>query len=194
MLDAHVAAGDGLFRGIRHATALDADPAVRRSHTKPTPGLMAEQSFRAGVRELAPRDLSFDAWLYHPQITEVTALARAMPEPTIVLDHLGGPLGIGRYAGHRDEIMAQWRIDMAELADLPERQRQARRDRHGQLRARLRGPPDAADERRPRRRVGRADHVHDRAVRRRAVHVRVELPGRQGVVQLRRRCGTRSRR
>lgn len=119
VLDAHIAAGDGLFRGIRHATALDDDPAVRPSHTKPTPGVMATDEFHAGLRELASRGLSFDAWAYHPQITEVTAMARALPELTIVLDHLGGPLGIGRYAGHRDEIMAQWRLDMAELATCP---------------------------------------------------------------------------
>jgi predicted TIM-barrel fold metal-dependent hydrolase len=119
VLDAHVDAGDGLFRGIRHATALDEDPRIRTSHTKPTPGLMGDATFRAGLAELAARDLSFDAWLYHPQIPEVAALARAMPELTIVLDHLGGPLGIGRHAGRRDEIMAQWRIDMADVATCP---------------------------------------------------------------------------
>jgi L-fuconolactonase len=119
VLDAHVEAGGGLFRGIRHATALDEDPSVRPSHTKPTPGLMADETFRAGVRELAARDMSFDAWLYHPQLPEVTALARAVPELRIVLDHLGGPLGIGRHRGHRDEIMAQWRVDMADLATCP---------------------------------------------------------------------------
>ena len=119
VLDAHLAAGDGLFRGIRHATALDEDPAVRPSHTKPTPGLMADPAFRAGLGELVARDLSFDAWVYHPQIAEVTAMARDLPDLRIVLDHLGGPLGIGRHAGRRDEIMAQWRLDMAELAGCP---------------------------------------------------------------------------
>ncbi|MEO5898898.1 MAG: amidohydrolase family protein [Ilumatobacteraceae bacterium] len=119
VLDAHIAAGNGLFRGIRHATALDADPAVRRSHTSPTPLLMAEPSFQRGVRVLASKSLTFDAWLYHPQITELAGLARAVPECTFVLDHVGGPLGIGHYAGHRDEIMAQWRIDIADVASCP---------------------------------------------------------------------------
>jgi L-fuconolactonase len=116
VLDAHIAAGNGLFRGIRHATAFDTDPAVRRSHTRPTPGLMADPAFRTGVHRLAAKAMTFDAWLYHPQIVELADLARAVPECTFVLDHLGGPLGIGGYAGHRDEIMAQWRIDMARLA------------------------------------------------------------------------------
>jgi L-fuconolactonase len=118
-LDAHIEAGNGLFRGIRHATAFDADPAVRRSHTRPTPGLMLEDRFVAGVRRLAAKGLTFDAWLYHPQISELTALARAVPEATIVLDHLGGPLGIGGYAGRRDEVMTGWRPDITELASCP---------------------------------------------------------------------------
>ena len=68
VLDAHIAAGNGLFRGIRHATAFDTDPAVRRSHTRPTPGLMADPAFRTGVHRLAAKAMTFDAWLYHPQI------------------------------------------------------------------------------------------------------------------------------
>ncbi len=119
VLDAHEAAGDGLFRGIRHATALDADPAIRRTHTRPTPQMMAEPAFRAGVKRLAARGHSFDAWLYHPQITEYTALARAVPEGTFILDHLGGILGVGPYEGKRTDVLGQWRLDLAELASCP---------------------------------------------------------------------------
>jgi L-fuconolactonase len=119
VLAAHESAGAGLFRGIRHATALVDDPGVRRSHTRPTPGLMAEPSFRAGVARLAARGHSFDAWLFHPQIRELTALAQAVPECTFVLDHLGGLLGIASFAGRRDEILAAWRDDIAELAACP---------------------------------------------------------------------------
>ena len=119
VLDAHVAVGDGLFRGIRHATALDADPLVRRTHTRPTPGLMAEPDFRAGVRQLGDRGLSFDAWLYHPQIRELTDLARAIPDVTFVLDHIGGPLGVGSFAGRREEILEVWRRDLGDLAACP---------------------------------------------------------------------------
>jgi len=74
---------------------------------------------RLGVRQLAQRVLVFEAWLYHPQITELTALARAVPEATIVLDHFGGPLGVGPYAGQRDEILRQWKLDVADLAACP---------------------------------------------------------------------------
>lgn len=116
VLAAHEAVGGGLFRGIRHATAYDADRSVGRSHTRPTQGMMADPAFVAGVRQLAARGHSFDAWLYHPQIPELTALARAVPECTFVLDHIGGPLGIGPYAGRREEVLAGWRGDIAELA------------------------------------------------------------------------------
>ncbi len=119
VLDAHVAAGNGLFRGIRHATAWDADPSIGRTHTRPTPRLMAEPAFRDGARTLASKGLTYDAWLYHPQLPELVSFARDVPDLTIVLDHLGGPLGIGPYAGRREEILSQWRIDMADVATCP---------------------------------------------------------------------------
>lgn len=116
VLEAHEEAGDGLFRGIRHATAYADDPAVHRSHTKPTPGMMREPAFHDGVRELAKRGMSFDAWLYQPQIPELAELARAVPECTMVLDHLGGPLAVGRRSGQRDEVLAEWRPRIDEIA------------------------------------------------------------------------------
>ena len=61
---------------------------------------MGEAVFHTGARQLASRNLTFDAWLYHPQIPELTAFARAVPDLTIILDHIGGPLGIGPFAGH----------------------------------------------------------------------------------------------
>lgn len=118
VLDLHMARSDR-FRGIRHAAGWDADDRVRNSHTNPPPGLLAEPSFRAGLAELGRRGLSFDAWLYHPQIPELTDLARAFPDVTIIFDHFGGPLGIGRYAGRRAEIYDRWRRDVAELARCP---------------------------------------------------------------------------
>ena len=119
VLSAHVEAGRGRFRGIRHATAFDSDPRIRRTHTLPTVQLMADPAFRAGVARLPAHGLSFDAWLYHPQVPELTALARAVPECTFVLDHLGGMLGTGPYEGRRAEILERWHLDMADLATCP---------------------------------------------------------------------------
>ena len=94
----------------------DAHPDIANSHTEPFEGMLADQTFRAGFARLEPLGLSFDAWAYHPQIPELTDLARAFPETTIILNHFGGPLGTGPYEGKRDEIFAQWKLDIAELA------------------------------------------------------------------------------
>ena len=61
----------------------------------------------------------FEAWLYHSQIPELTDLARALPELTIVLDHFGGPLGIGPYAGRADEVFEGWQRSIDDLASCP---------------------------------------------------------------------------
>jgi L-fuconolactonase len=118
VLDAHMAVSSR-FRGIRHAAGWDADDRVRNSHTNPPRGLFLDATFRKGFAELGRRGLSFDAWLYHPQIPELIDLARAFPETTIVFDHFGGPLGIGPYEGQREAIFAAWRRDVAELARCP---------------------------------------------------------------------------
>ena len=117
-LDAHLAASPR-FRGIRHASGWDASEEVRNSHTDPPRGLLADAAFRAGFAELGKRGLTFDAWMYHAQIRELTPLAQAFPDQPIVLDHFGGPLGIGPYAGRREEIFAAWKDDVAELARCP---------------------------------------------------------------------------
>ncbi|MBN8510153.1 MAG: amidohydrolase family protein, partial [Burkholderiales bacterium] len=119
VLQAHLEAAHGRFRGIRHAAGWHADARIRHSHTKPPPGLLLDPRFRAGFAQLAPLDLSFDAWLYHPQLAELTDLARAFPDTSIVLDHYGGPLGIGPYAGRADEVYADWQRRIDELARCP---------------------------------------------------------------------------
>lgn len=119
VLAAHDAAGGGRFRGIRHATAWDASDEVRNGHSRPFEQMMATGEFRAGVRTLAEMGFSFDAWLYHPQLPELAALAEAAPEATIVVNHLGGPLGIGPYRGDRSRVRADWRASMERLAARP---------------------------------------------------------------------------
>jgi predicted TIM-barrel fold metal-dependent hydrolase len=116
VLAAHVEAGDGRFRGIRHASAHDPSPEIHESHTKPPPGLLGQADFRRGIDALGRAGLRFEAWLYHPQLPELVDLARAHPDVPIVLDHLGGPLGIGPYAGRRDEVLETWRASMLDVA------------------------------------------------------------------------------
>ena len=115
VLDAHMAASPR-FRGIRHAAGWDASADIRNSHSNPTEHLLLDATFREGFAELGRRGLSFDAWLYHGQIRDLTDLARAFPDTTIVFDHFGGPLGIGPYEGKREEIFPRWKSDVEELA------------------------------------------------------------------------------
>jgi predicted TIM-barrel fold metal-dependent hydrolase len=119
VLQAHLRAGGGRFRGIRHITAWDADPSLLNPAYAPPPGLMADRTFREGFARLAPLNLSFDAWLYHPQIDELTDLARAFPDTRIVLNHVGGPLAIGTYAGRREELFPVWASSIRGLARCP---------------------------------------------------------------------------
>ena len=119
VLDAHLAADGGRFRGVRHSAPFDADPAVLGPLARMPAGLYGDATFRAGFAQLAPRGLSFDAWLLEPQIDELTDLATAFPDTSIVLDHVGTPLGIGRYAGRRTERFSLWRDAILRLAERP---------------------------------------------------------------------------
>ena len=117
--EAEIAAGGGRFRGIRHSSAWDADADVAGMYATRPKGLLLDATFRKGFACLAPLGLSFDAWLFHPQIGELADLARAFPDTTIVLDHCGGPIGLGNYANRREEIFARWKASIADIAKCP---------------------------------------------------------------------------
>jgi predicted TIM-barrel fold metal-dependent hydrolase len=118
VLEAQITAGNGRYRGIRHISAWDADPAVAGTAPRPK-GLLADPQFRKGFACLGPLGLTFDAWLYHPQIGELADLARAFPNQRIILDHCGGPVGLGSYAGRRDEIFKAWKASIEDVAKCP---------------------------------------------------------------------------
>ena len=81
--------------------------------------LYDDADFRAGFARLEAKSLVFDAYNYHHQLPSLTRLARTFPNVKIVLDHLGTPLGVGVYAGRKDEIYARWTKDIVELAQCP---------------------------------------------------------------------------
>ena len=116
VLEAHRAASPDRFRGIRHSTIWDTSNALR---SDAPPGLLADRHFRHGFACLGKLDLTFDAWLYHPQLPELASLAQAFPEVTIILNHIAAPLGVGPYAGKRDEVFQVWSRGIAALANCP---------------------------------------------------------------------------
>src|SRR5262249_6200078 len=117
---AHLGAGGDRFRGIRHSTTWDADTSILNPAHNPPPGLLGDRTFREGFAVLGRLGLSFDAWLYHPQIDELRDLARAFPETKIVLNHVGGPIGIGAYAGKHKQVFPGWAASIKTLAACPD--------------------------------------------------------------------------
>ena len=116
VLEAMIEAGGGRFRGIRFITASHPDQAAWGSPVIRPSGLLRDPRVRAGFARLGPLGLSFDAWMYHTKLDDLIDLARAFPETRIVLDHVGGAIGLGPYTGKRDEVFAAWNGKIRELA------------------------------------------------------------------------------
>lgn len=119
LLEAHIAAGQGCFRGIRHILAWDSDARLLNPAYPTTEDMMESPAFLDGFAELGPLGLGFDAWLHFHQIPRLTALARRFPDVPIVLNHCGGILGIGDYASQRDAVYPAWRQALSDLATCP---------------------------------------------------------------------------
>ncbi len=115
-LHAHESVSNGLLRGIRDALAHAPHPEVLTIPGRAVRDLYADTSFRRGVALLGSQGLTYDTWHYHYQNQEFLALARAVPETTMVLDHFGTPLGVGPYESQREEIFEQWKKDIREIA------------------------------------------------------------------------------
>jgi predicted TIM-barrel fold metal-dependent hydrolase len=104
------------FRGIRHAAGWDASPELTQ---RDIAGVMGTAQYRAGARVLAKMGLTLDNSLYHTQLGEFAALARAVPDLVMVLNHIGGLVRIGPYAGRDDEVLAHWRRGIETVAACP---------------------------------------------------------------------------
>ena len=118
VLEALRAASPNRFRGIRHSVTWDPHPEVENTAAHKAQGQLASDQFRAGARVLARMGFTLEGWLYHPQLPELAAFAKAVPELTIVLNHVGGLLGTGPYA-NRNEVMDNWRKGIAAVAACP---------------------------------------------------------------------------
>ena len=118
VLEKHIAAGEGVFRGIRMSAVWDPHPEIP-AYTSPPKGLLLDARFREGFARLKKYNLVFDAWLYFHQMRELADLAKTFPNIPIVLNHVGGPILVGPYAVKQDEVWAEWRKGITALAACP---------------------------------------------------------------------------
>ena len=116
VLEAHAAHGGSRFKGVRQISAWDRNPDVVNPDNLTSPAMLSDQRFRTGFGVLALHGLSFDAFIFHTQLKELIDLARAFPSTSIVLNHMGTPLGIAGYENHRAEVFRDWAADMKQLA------------------------------------------------------------------------------
>ena len=118
VLQAHVDAGEGRFRGVRHINARH-EGFNASLLGRPPADLFQQPGFRRGLAALQATGLSFDAWLYHTQIAQLTDLAQALPGLPIVIDHVGGPLAVGPFHAQGARVHREWRASMQALAACP---------------------------------------------------------------------------
>jgi L-fuconolactonase len=113
----HLLRGGDRFKGLRYCCVWDEDKTIKSTPMDFPRYLLLDKTFQAGFSRLGCHGLSFETWLYHPQIPDFTDLAKTFPGTIMVLDHLGGPLGIGAYKGKRDEVFAVWKKHLSALAE-----------------------------------------------------------------------------
>lgn len=119
LLDRYRDAAPERFCGVRHCGAFDPNPGITTMPTPPPPGLLCDENFRAGFAEVARRGLTYDSWLYHPQLADLADLARAFPQAQLIMDHMGGRLGIGAYAEDPAAVTRDWERGVREVAACP---------------------------------------------------------------------------
>jgi predicted TIM-barrel fold metal-dependent hydrolase len=119
VLEAEIAAGGGRFRGVRYGTSYDEGVAGKFVSRTMSPRRLLDAKFREGFAELGKLGLTFDSWHFHPQLPDLVDLARAFPNQPIIVDHVGGVLGVGQYAGKSAEVIPAWKKSMQELARCP---------------------------------------------------------------------------
>lgn len=119
VLEALQAASPNRFRGIRHAVTSDPHPEIGGPAAHRTAGQLGRTEFRAGAAVLAKMGLSFEAWLYFPQLPELAEFARAVPDLTIICNHIGGLIRVGPYGGRDAEVLENWRAGIAAVAACP---------------------------------------------------------------------------
>jgi predicted TIM-barrel fold metal-dependent hydrolase len=119
VLEALIAAGNGRLRGIRHGVTWDTGNAAAFGRKPAPPHQVLDPNFRKGLACLKPLGLSFESWQFHPQLPDTVDLLRAFPDTNIILNHVGGLLGIPPHDGDRAAVFKVWRENMRALVQFP---------------------------------------------------------------------------
>jgi predicted TIM-barrel fold metal-dependent hydrolase len=112
-LAAHLAAAPDRVKGIRDSCS---PQFVRGGDLRDTERKIVDPRFRKALARLPAFGLTFDAMVFHFQLADLLETIRLLPEVTFILDHLGGIVGIGAWAGRADEVYEQWRSDISAIA------------------------------------------------------------------------------
>lgn len=102
--------------GIRHSLAWSPDSGIVGAGDKSAPAAntASDPQFRKGFALLKKYDLSYDCWMFHEQLGELTKLAKDFPDQIIICDHVAEPLGISSYK--RETTFPIWEKGIRELA------------------------------------------------------------------------------
>ena len=119
VLEKAINISEGRLKGIRMLLASHSDPRISSGAVKSDLGLMLHPNFIDGAKCIQNADLSLDFWIYHTQLNEMEKIARALPDLTIILNHVGGPIHLGEYVGKQAVTHREWRSAMIRLSRIP---------------------------------------------------------------------------
>jgi L-fuconolactonase len=119
VLEALIKAGNGRFRGIRHGLIWDTGNAAKFGRRQVPQHQMLDPVFRKGFAHLRPLGLSFESWLFHPQLPDLVDLLGAFPDTSVIMNHCGGLLGVPPHDGDRNEVFKVWHAQIRSLAKFP---------------------------------------------------------------------------
>ena len=105
------------FKGVRYQANTHSDIHIPNSRINPPKGLYLNDTFRESFEEIDKRGLSFEAWCYHTQLDELADLAKRFSNTKIILNHFGGPLGIGIHKNKKDQVFQAWLKSIKKLSE-----------------------------------------------------------------------------
>jgi L-fuconolactonase len=118
VLDAQIEAGGSRFKGIRVNAQNDPEEGIGWGASPPE-HFMLNPALQSGVAYLGELGLTCDLMCFHPQLSEAALLADAAPNTRIVMNHVGGPLGVGAWSKRVNEVGQAWSVGLKLVAERP---------------------------------------------------------------------------